>query len=76
VVVELLTLVAVVSRGLHGEGLSTVEEEKQMAKVWAGIVVVAAVVASFLLVAPVIESATSNSTQVFQAVGTADAGSD
>jgi len=47
-----------------------------MAKAWAGILVVAAVVASFLLVAPVIESATSNSTQVFQAVGTADAGSD
>jgi hypothetical protein len=34
------------------------------------------VFASFLLVAPVIESATSSSTQVFQAVGTADAGSD
>jgi hypothetical protein len=47
-----------------------------MAKVWAGIVVVAAVVASFLLVAPVIESATSSSTQIFQAVGTADGGSD
>jgi hypothetical protein len=47
-----------------------------MAKAWAGIVVVAAVVESFLLVAPVIESATSTSTQVFQAVGTADAGSD
>jgi hypothetical protein len=47
-----------------------------MAKVWAGIVVVAAVVGSFLLVAPVIESATSSSTQIFQAVGTADGGSD
>jgi hypothetical protein len=49
---------------------------KAMAKAWAGIVVVAAVVASFLLVAPVIESATSSSTQLFQAVGTADGGSD
>jgi len=47
-----------------------------MAKAWAGILVVAAVVASFLLAAPVIESATSGSTQVFQAVGTADSGSD
>ena len=47
-----------------------------MTKVWAGVVVVAAVVASFLLVAPVIESATSGSTQIFQAVGTADGGSD
>jgi hypothetical protein len=47
-----------------------------MAKVLTGIVVVAAVVASFLLVAPVIESGTSGSTQFFQAVGTADGGSD
>jgi hypothetical protein len=44
--------------------------------VWTGIVVVAAVVASFLLVAPVIESGTSDSTQFFQAVGTADGGAD
>jgi hypothetical protein len=29
---------------------------------------------SFLLVAPVIESGTSGSTQVFQAIGTADGG--
>jgi len=47
-----------------------------MAKVWTGIVVVAAVVASFLLVAPVIESGTSGSTQFFQAVGTAYGGAD
>jgi len=31
-----------------------------------------AVLASFLLVAPVIESGTSESTQIFQAIGTAD----
>jgi hypothetical protein len=31
-------------------------------------------VASFLLVAPVIESGTSGSTQVFQAIGTAEGG--
>jgi hypothetical protein len=47
-----------------------------MAKVWASIVIVATVVGSFLLAAPVIESATSGSTQYFQAVGTADAGGD
>jgi hypothetical protein len=32
------------------------------------------VVASFLLAAPVIESGTSGSTQVFQAIGTAEGG--
>lgn len=32
------------------------------------------IVASFLLVAPVIESGTSGSTQFFQAIGTADGG--
>ena len=47
-----------------------------MTKVWTGIIVVAAVVGSFLLVAPVIESGTSGSTQLFQAVGTADGGAD
>ena len=44
-----------------------------MTKVWAAILIVAAV-GSFLLAAPVIESATSGSTQVFQAIGTADGG--
>jgi len=47
-----------------------------MTKVWTSIMIVAAVVGSFLLAAPVIESATSGTTQVFQAVGTADAGGD
>jgi hypothetical protein len=32
------------------------------------------VLASFLLVAPVIESGTTGSTQVFQAIGTAEGG--
>jgi hypothetical protein len=32
------------------------------------------IVTSFLLVAPVIESGTSGSTQMFQAIGTADGG--
>jgi len=47
-----------------------------MTKAWAGILIVAAVVGSFLLAAPVIESATSGSTQVFQAIGTAEGGAD
>ena len=47
-----------------------------MAKVWTSIVIVAAVIGSFLLVAPVIESVTSGHTQFFQAVGTADSGGD
>jgi len=41
-----------------------------MAKLMAVLVVLA----SFLLVAPVIESGTTGSTQVFQAIGTADGG--
>ena len=41
-----------------------------MTKVWAALLIIA----SFLLVAPVIESGTTGSTQVFQAVGTADGG--
>lgn len=45
-----------------------------MAKAWAGILIVAAVVGSFLLVAPVIES--TGSTQFFQAIGTAEGGGD
>jgi hypothetical protein len=36
------------------------------------LVAVLAVLASFLFVAPVIESGTSESTQIFQAIGTAD----
>ncbi len=47
-----------------------------MAKVWSSILIVAAVVGSFLLAAPVIESATSGSTQFFQALGTAESGGD
>lgn len=47
-----------------------------MTKVWTGVLIVAAIVGSFLMVAPVIESGTSGSTQVFQAIGTAEGGSD
>ena len=41
-----------------------------MTKVWATLLIIA----SLLLVAPVIESGTSGSTQFFQAVGTAEGG--
>jgi hypothetical protein len=47
-----------------------VTRERDMAKVWAALLIATAV----LFAAPVIESATSNSTQVFQAIGTADGG--
>ena len=43
-----------------------------MTKVWAALLIIA----SFLLVAPVIESGTTGSTQFFQAVGTAEGGGD
>jgi hypothetical protein len=36
------------------------------------LLAVMAILTSFLLVAPVIESGTSESTQIFQAIGTAD----
>ena len=38
------------------------------------VLAVLAAILSFLLVAPVIESGTSGSTQFFQAIGTADGG--
>lgn len=41
-----------------------------MTKLWAVVLIIGA----FLLVAPVIESGTSGSTQFFQAIGTADGG--
>ena len=41
-----------------------------MVKIWAALLIVA----SFLMLAPVIESGTSESTQFFQAIGTADGG--
>ncbi len=40
----------------------------------AKLMAVLLVLASFLLVAPVIESGTTGSTQVFQAIGTAEGG--
>jgi hypothetical protein len=41
-----------------------------MTKLWAALLIVA----SFLMLAPVIESGTSESTQFFQSIGTADGG--
>jgi hypothetical protein len=43
-----------------------------MSKLWPLLLILAA----FLLIAPVLESATSTSTQLFQAIGTADGGGD
>lgn len=40
----------------------------------ARLTVLVAMLAAFLLAAPVIESGTSGSTQFFQAIGTADGG--
>ena len=41
-----------------------------MAKIWAAFLVIV----SFLMLAPVLESSTSESTQFFQAIGNADGG--
>lgn len=41
-----------------------------MAKFWAALFIAV----SFLMLAPIIESGTSESTQFFQAIGTADGG--
>ena len=46
--------------------------DRVMTKVWAALLIIA----SFLLVAPVIESGTTGSTQFFQAIGTAEGGGD
>jgi len=46
-----------------------------MKTVWTSILIMAAVIGSFLLAAPVIESGASN-TLLFQAIGTADSGGD
>jgi hypothetical protein len=53
-----------------GRALLLVIRERDMAKMWAALLFATAV----LFAAPVIESATSSSTQVFQAIGTADGG--
>jgi len=53
-----------------GRAPNLLTRERDMTKVWAALLIVTAM----LFAAPVIESATSNSTQVFQAIGTADGG--
>lgn len=57
-------------RVLNLKLLVLVRGGRAMTKFWAVLLVLA----SFLLVAPVIESGTSESTQVFQAIGTAESG--
>ena len=55
---------------MGGVPISRKREETGMAKIWAALLIVASV----LLVAPIIESGTSESTEYFQAIGTADGG--
>jgi hypothetical protein len=52
------------------KGMRCLIEERAMIKAIATVLVLA----SFLFAAPVLESATSGSTQLFQAIGTADGG--
>jgi hypothetical protein len=47
-----------------------ITRERTMARMWAALLIVL----SMLFAAPVIESATSGSTQFFQTIGTADDG--
>jgi hypothetical protein len=53
-----------------GEVPRSRREESIMTKIWAALLIVA----SLLLVAPIIESGTAGTTEFFQAVGTADGG--
>ena len=52
------------------KGTRWLKGDRAMTKVIAAVLVLA----SFLFAAPVLESATSGSTQLFQAIGTADGG--
>jgi hypothetical protein len=52
------------------KGARYLKGDRAMSKVIAVVLVLA----SFLFAAPVLESATSGSTQLFQAIGTADGG--
>lgn len=52
------------------KGMRCLKGDRAMTK----MIAVVLVLASFLFAAPVLESATSGSTQLFQAIGTADSG--
>ena len=52
------------------KGTRCLKGDRAMTKMIAAVLVLA----SFLFAAPVLESATSGSTQIFQAIGTADGG--
>jgi hypothetical protein len=52
------------------KGTRRLKGDRAMTKMIAAVLVLA----SFLFAAPVLESATSGSTQLFQAIGTADSG--
>lgn len=55
---------------MGGAPISRKKEETGMTKIWTALLLVA----SMLLVAPIIESGTSESTEYFQAIGTAEGG--
>ena len=55
---------------VQARNLSRRRGERAMTKLWAVIVILV----SFLFVAPVIESGTSESSTVFQSIGTAEGG--
>ena len=54
----------------HGRATHHIERRHAMTKLWAVLLVLA----SLLLVAPVLESGTSESSQIFQSVGNAEGG--
>jgi hypothetical protein len=55
---------------VQGRNLSRRRGESAMTKFWAVLLILA----SFLFVAPVIESGTSESSTIFQSIGTAEGG--
>jgi hypothetical protein len=67
---KLLYALQPTARTSRGEVPRSRREESIMTKIWAALLIVA----SLLLVAPIIESGTAGTTEFFQAVGTADGG--
>jgi len=67
---ELLLITSECCTDLSWGGIRTLRRRRFMAKLWTALLIVA----SLLMLAPVIESGTSESTQFFQMIGTADSG--
>jgi len=68
--IHLLIVVSYRTTDLSWRGIRTPTRRRLMAKIWAALLVIA----SFLMLAPVMESGTSESTQFFQAIGNAEGG--